>query len=136
MTGLIRRSQSERLSIDAPGAPPAIGPYSHAVSHGSVLYCSGMLPIDPESGELVDSSVAAEAQRCLRNLSAVCEAAGTKLSEAIRATVFTTDLGAFAEINDAYAAFFPGSPPARVTVGVAALPMGVRVEIDAIVALP
>ncbi|HYC80503.1 MAG TPA: Rid family hydrolase, partial [Solirubrobacterales bacterium] len=84
--------------------------------------------------ELVGGSVADEARQCLRNLAAVCEAAGTNLSRALRLTVYTTELGEFAAINEAYLEFFAADPPARAAVGVSALPKGVRVEIDAIVA--
>jgi len=128
--------RDERQSVDAAGAPAAIGPYSHAVKHGSQLFCSGMLPLSPGSGEWVDDSVGAETEQCLRNLEAVCAAAGTTLSEALRLTVYTTCLEQFAEINEAYGAFFGDAPPARAAVGVAALPKGVRVEIDAVVAIP
>lgn len=124
---------SERDLIDAGSAPAAIGPYSHAVRHGDVVYCSGQIPLDP-SGDLVTDSRAAETTRCLQNLAAVCEAAGTDLTRTIRATIYTTDLGSFAEINEAYGEFFAASPPARAAVGVAELPKGARVEIDAIVA--
>jgi 2-iminobutanoate/2-iminopropanoate deaminase len=113
---------SARRCITAPGAPPAVGPYVHAVRHGEALYCSGALPLDPATQELVAGSLAEETAQCLRNLAAVCEAAGTRLEHALRTTIYTTDLDAFAEINRAYGAFFPDSPPARVTVGVAALP--------------
>lgn len=126
---------SERTAITAPDAPEAIGPYSHAVRHGEVLYCSGQLPLDPASGEMRDESLAAETEQCLRNLAAVCAAAGTELAGALRLTVYTTRLEGFAEINDAYASFFGEDPPARAAVGVAALPKGVNVEIDAIVAV-
>jgi 2-iminobutanoate/2-iminopropanoate deaminase len=125
-----------RESVTALGAPAAIGPYSHAVRSGSLLFCSGQIPLDPESGELVGSTPAEQARRCLDNLEAVCEAAGAQLSDAVRLTVYMTDLGAFAEVNDAYAAYFEAEPPARVAIGVAALPKGAQVEIDAIVALP
>ena len=125
----------DRVVIDAADAPAAIGPYSHAVRQGQTLYCSGMLPIDPGNGELVCSSPGEEARQCLRNLSRVCAAAGATLDRALRMTVYTTELSAFAEINDAYAEFFTGGPPARDTVGVSALPKGARVEIDALVAL-
>jgi 2-iminobutanoate/2-iminopropanoate deaminase len=125
---------SDREVITADAAPAAIGPYSHAVKHHDVLYCSGALPLDPASEELVTDSLGAETDRCLRNLAAVCEAAGTELARALRMTIYTTDLDGFAEINQAYGGFFADSPPARVTVGVAALPKGARVEIDAIVA--
>jgi 2-iminobutanoate/2-iminopropanoate deaminase len=126
---------SERNPIDAPGAPAAIGPYSHAVSCGGLLFCSGQIPLDPRSGELAGDGPAAQAHRCLANLSAVCDAAGTSLSRAVRLTIYMTDLAAFAEVNEVYATFFDADPPARVTVGVAQLPKGAQVEIDAIVAL-
>lgn len=125
---------SDREAITADAAPAAIGPYSHAVRHRDVLYCSGALPLDPEGEELVTDSLGAETERCLRNLAAICEAAATELTQALRLTIYTTDLDGFAEINQAYGAFFADRPPARVTVGVAALPKGARVEIDAIVA--
>jgi 2-iminobutanoate/2-iminopropanoate deaminase len=124
-----------RTCIDAAAAPSAIGPYSHAVALGGVLYCSGALPLDPGSEELVTESPAAEASRCLQNLALVCEAAGTELGRALRLTVYTTRLEEFAAINEAYGAFFEEDPPARVAIGVAALPKGAAVEIDAIVAL-
>ena len=126
---------NERTPITAPGAPAAVGPYSHAIRHGDLLFCSGALPLDPKSGELVDDSLAAEAEQCLRNIAAVCEAAGTQLGRALRTTVFTTDLNSFGEINAAYETFFPSAPPARAAIGVGALPKGARVEIDAIVAV-
>jgi 2-iminobutanoate/2-iminopropanoate deaminase len=130
----------ERQTVHAPGAPPAIGPYSHAVAldlraAGGLLFCSGQVPLDPHSGELVGATAAEQARRCLENLRAVCEAAGTTLARAVRMTVYMTDLAAFAEVNEVYATFFAQDPPARVAVGVAALPRGARVEIDAIVAL-
>jgi 2-iminobutanoate/2-iminopropanoate deaminase len=128
-------SSTSRTTVTAPEAPAAIGPYSHAVSHEGVLYCSGALPLDADSGELVDSSPGAETSKCLENLAAVCRAAGTELAQALRLTIYTTRLEAFAEINEAYGAFFPSAPPARVAIGVAALPKGAEVEIDAVVAL-
>jgi 2-iminobutanoate/2-iminopropanoate deaminase len=126
---------SGRRTIDSNGAPAAIGPYSHAVATESLLFCSGQVPLDPESGELVDGTAAEQATRCLQNLEAVCESAGTELARAVRLTIYTTELERFAEINEAYAEFFAAAPPARAAVGVAALPKGATVEIDAIVAL-
>jgi 2-iminobutanoate/2-iminopropanoate deaminase len=125
----------DRETINAPGAPAAIGPYSHAVRAGSLLFCSGQIPLDPSSGELVGATAAEQARQCLANLTAVCDAAGASLADAVRLTVYMTDLSAFAEVGEAYGTFFGDSPPARVTVGVAALPRGAQVEIDAIVAL-
>jgi 2-iminobutanoate/2-iminopropanoate deaminase len=131
----------ERQTVYAQGAPEAIGPYSHAVAvdlraSGGLLFCSGQVPLDPHSGEIVGATAAEQAGRCLENLRAVCEAAGTTLDRAVRMTVYMTDLSAFAQVNEVYASFFAGDdPPARVAVGVAALPRGAQVEIDAIVAL-
>ena len=129
-----------RESINAPGAPPAIGPYSHGVvvdadADGRLLFCSGQIPLDPTTGELVGTTAAEQARRCLENLRAVCEAAGASLERAARLTVYMTDLAAFAEVNEVYASFFGEEPPARVAVGVAQLPRGAYVEIDAIVAV-
>ena len=124
-----------RRTVDAQEAPEAVGPYSHAVESGGLLFCSGQLPLDSGSGELTGDSPADQTRRCLENLQAVCDAAGTSLERAVRLTIYTTELGEFASINDAYAEFFDAEPPARAAVGVAALPKGALVEIDAIVAL-
>jgi 2-iminobutanoate/2-iminopropanoate deaminase len=124
-----------REIVQADGAPAAIGPYSHAVNAGGLLFCSGQIPLDPATGELVGETPAEQAHRCLENLRAVCEAAGASLGQAVRLTVYMTDLGAFAEVNEVYARFFPNDPPARAAVGVAQLPKGAQVEIDAVVAL-
>jgi 2-iminobutanoate/2-iminopropanoate deaminase len=126
---------TDREAISALGAPAAIGPYSHAVRAGSLLFCSGQIPLDPATGELAGTTAAEQARQCLSNLAAVCDAAGASLRDALRLTVYMTDLSAFAEVGDVYASFFEHSPPARVAVGVAALPLGAQVEIDAIVAL-
>ncbi|HTD10382.1 MAG TPA: Rid family detoxifying hydrolase [Solirubrobacteraceae bacterium] len=124
-----------RETVNAPAAPPAIGPYSHAVRTGNLLFCSGQIPLDPHTGELVGGGAAEQARRCLENLQAVCDAAGTTLDRAVRMTIYMTDLAAFAEVNEVYGSFFAADPPARVTVGVAQLPKGAYVEIDATVAL-
>jgi 2-iminobutanoate/2-iminopropanoate deaminase len=124
-----------RETVSAPGAPAAIGPYSHAVRAGGLLFCSGQIPLDPTTGELVGSSAGEQAERCLLNLQAVCAAAGVSLAGAVRVTVYMTDLGSFAEVNEVYASFFAADPPARVTVEVSGLPRGALVEIDAVVAL-
>lgn len=125
----------QRTPVETDEAPGAIGPYSQAIRYGDLLFCSGSLPLDAQTGELDDSSLAAETRGSLTNLDAICRAAGTTLASALRLTVYTTDLGGFAEINDAYAEFFESDPPARAAVEVAALPKGARVEIDAIVAI-
>ena len=125
-----------REVVTALDAPAAIGPYSHAVRAGGLLFISGQIPLDPSTGELVGDAPADQARRCLENLRAVCAAAGASLADAVRVTVYLTDMGAFGEVNEAYATFFETDPPARVAIGVAALPKGAQVEIDAVVALP
>jgi 2-iminobutanoate/2-iminopropanoate deaminase len=128
--------RTERQAIHAPAAPAAIGPYSQAVRVGDLLFCSGQIPLDPQTGELVGEGASEQAEQCLRNLQAVCEAAGASLRDAARLTVYMTDLSAFAQVGEVYAKFFEGeAPPARVTVGVAELPRGAQVEIEAIVVL-
>jgi 2-iminobutanoate/2-iminopropanoate deaminase len=124
-----------RQILSAPGAPAAIGPYSHAVRAGELLFCSGQIPLDPATGELVGATAGEQARRCLENLQAICGEVGTTLARAVRLTIYMTDLAAFAEVNEVYGTFFAADPPARVTVGAAQLPRGAMVEIDAIVAL-
>jgi len=124
-----------RDPVTAPGAPDAVGLYSHAVRSGGVLYCSGQVPLDPATGKLVEGSVGDQTRRCLENLRLVCQAAGAELSDAVRLGIYVTDMGTFPEVNEAYGSFFGEGPPARSTIGVAALPLGAAVEIDAIVAL-
>jgi 2-iminobutanoate/2-iminopropanoate deaminase len=102
-------------------------------SAGELLFCSGQIPLEPGTGELVKGTVADQARRCLENLQAVCGAAGASLSEAVRLTVYMTDLSDFEAVNEVYGSFFANDPPARVAVEVAALPRGAEVEIDAIV---
>lgn len=125
-----------RQSVSTDGAPEAIGPYSQAIRTGSLLFCSGQIPLDPASGELVKQDIDGQVRRCLENLAAVCEAAGGELSNAVRCTIYLTDMNDFARVNEAYGSFFEGGePPARVAIGVASLPKGADVEVDAIVAL-
>ena len=125
-----------RHAVTALDAPAAIGPYSHAVRAGGLLFCSGQIPLDPETGELSGATPGEQARKCLENLRAVCAAGGASLSDAVRITVYLTDMASFAEVNDVYATFFGADPPARVAIGVAALPRGAQVEVDAVVALP
>jgi 2-iminobutanoate/2-iminopropanoate deaminase len=136
--GIIPRVSHHHNPVTADGAPAAIGPYSHAVVSNGLLFCSGQIPLDPESGELIDGDAAAQTRRCLDNLAGVCAAAGAELADAVRLTVYATDLaGDWAAINEVYGTYFPSEgAPARVAIGVAALPKGAHVEIDAIVALP
>jgi 2-iminobutanoate/2-iminopropanoate deaminase len=122
-----------RQVIKTADAPEAIGPYSQAIRSGDLLFCSGQIPIEPSTGELVKESAPGQARRCLENLEAVCRAATTGLRRAVRVTVYLTDMGDFEQVNSVYEDYFPGDPPARVTIGVAALPRGADVEIEAIV---
>jgi 2-iminobutanoate/2-iminopropanoate deaminase len=127
---------AHRESIVAPGAPEAVGPYVHAVRASGLLFCSGQIPLDPKSGEIVGTTAADQAGRCLENLAAVCDAAGATLGDAVRLTVYLTDMSAFASVNEVYESFFESDPPARVAIAVAGLPRGALVEIDAVVAVP
>lgn len=117
-------------------APQAIGPYSQAVRAGSWLFVSGQIGLNPSSGELVAGGVVAETTRVLDNLREVLNAAGASLDDVVRTTIYLVDLSDFGRLNEAYAAFFRAPYPARATVGVAALPRGARVEIDAIAVVP
>jgi 2-iminobutanoate/2-iminopropanoate deaminase len=125
-----------RHTVHAPDAPQAAGPYSHAASAGGLVFCSGQTPVDPATGSLVEGSIGDMTRRCLENLQLVCAAAGAKLTDAVRMGIYVTDISVFAEVNEAYGSFFPSDPPARTTIGVASLPLGAQVEIDAVVALP
>jgi 2-iminobutanoate/2-iminopropanoate deaminase len=125
-----------RHVINADDAPVAVGPYSHAVTSNGLVFCSGQIPLDPVTGELVTGPAGDQARRCLENLEIVCSAAGAKLADAVRVTVWLTSMDTFAEVNEVYATFFETEPPARVAIAVSALPKGADVEIDAIVALP
>jgi 2-iminobutanoate/2-iminopropanoate deaminase len=126
-----------RETVTAAGAPGAVGPYSHAVKAGGLLFISGQVALDAESGELVGDTPTEQARRCLGNLATIAEAGGCSLAtDAVKLTVYLTDIGAFADVNEVYGTFFEGEPPARVAYQVAALPKGAQVEIDAILALP
>jgi 2-iminobutanoate/2-iminopropanoate deaminase len=125
-----------RESVSTEAAPAAIGPYSQGMRTGDLLFCSGQIPLEPTTGELVKDDIEGQARRCLENLAAVAEAAGGLLANAVRCTVYLTDMNDFARVNEVYGEFFGGDdPPARVAVAAAALPKGADVEIDAIVAL-
>jgi 2-iminobutanoate/2-iminopropanoate deaminase len=110
--------------------------HRHAVKSGGLVFLSGQTPLDPATGKLVEGSVGAQTRRCLENLQIVAGAAGASLGDSVRLGVYVTDMSTFPEVNEAYAAFFGDGPPARSTIGVAALPLGAQVEIDAVIALP
>ena len=127
---------ADREVVSSASAPAAIGPYSQAILHDGLLYCSGSIALAAADGELQGDSAADQTRQCLQNLAAIASAAGTSLARALRLTIYTTRLGDFAAINEVYAEAFANDPPARVTVGVAELPKGALVEIDAIIAAP
>jgi len=113
-------------------APGAVGPYSPAVVAGGFVFVSGQIPLDPETGRLVQGTIEEETRRALTNVKNLLEAAGSSLDRVVRATVYLTSMGDFAAMNEVYASFFTEEPPARVTVEVSRLPKDARVEIDAI----
>jgi reactive intermediate/imine deaminase len=124
-----------RTSVFTDQAPKAIGPYSQAIRAGDTVYLSGQIPLDPKTGELVKGDIQQEARRAFDNLKAVAAAAGDGLQQVVRVTIYLTDLGDFAKVNEVMAGYFQEPYPARATVGVAALPRGARIEIDAVMVL-
>ena len=118
--------------VSTADAPEAVGPYSQAIAADGLLFCSGQIPLDPATGELVEGSIGEETRRCLENLSAVLEAGGSSLDRVVKVTAYLTDIGDFPEFNQAYGEFFSNDPPARATVGVASLPKGARVEVECV----
>ncbi|MHB1322245.1 MAG: Rid family detoxifying hydrolase [Acidithiobacillus ferrivorans] len=123
------------VPVQSNSAPQAIGAYSQGMVHDGLLYLSGQIPLDPVSGRMVEGDFALQIRQVLDNLQAVCAAAGGRLQNAIKLQVYLTDLGYFAQVNQAMEAEFAPPYPARAVVQVAALPRGAQVEIDAIVAL-
>jgi 2-iminobutanoate/2-iminopropanoate deaminase len=124
-----------RQAIQTNGAPSAIGPYSQGVRSGDLVFCSGQLGLDPATGELADG-VEAQAERALRNLQAVLDAAGLSFADVVKTTVFLADIADFVKVNAVYATFMTDPPPARSTFAVGALPKGGLVEIEAIAHRP
>ncbi|HTW90100.1 MAG TPA: RidA family protein [bacterium] len=122
----------ERKAILTDKAPKPIGPYSQAVRYGNLVFASGQIPIDPNTGNLVTGDIVKETEQVFANLAAVLAAAGTDLSRVVKTTVFLTDMGLFGKVNEVYARYFREPFPARSTIQVAALPKGVSVEIDVI----
>ncbi len=121
--------------ITTENAPGAIGPYSQAVKTENMVFCSGQIPIDPQTGEFVSDDVAEQTHQVLKNLSAVLEAAGTDLNNVVKTTVFLADMNDFTAMNEVYAEYFSKNKPARATVQAARLPKDARVEIECIALL-
>jgi 2-iminobutanoate/2-iminopropanoate deaminase len=122
----------KKTIVATESAPAAVGPYSQAVATGDLVFCSGQIPLDPATGELVGGSIADQTRRCMQNLAAVLEAAGTSLEAIVKVTVFLTSIDDYAEFNDAYAEFVGAEPPARAAFAVSALPKGAHVEIECV----
>jgi reactive intermediate/imine deaminase len=121
----------EKRIISTPDAPAAIGTYSQAVRVGDTVYCSGQIGLDPQTMQMVDG-IEAQIHRVFKNLAAVAHEAGGSMANAVRLTVFLTDLGHFAKVNEIMAEYVPQPYPARAAVGVASLPRGALVEVDAV----
>lgn len=126
---------TNRAVISTPGAPEAIGPYSQAVKVGSTVWVSGQIPLVPGSMELVTGDIAGQARQVFNNLAAIAEAAGGTLNNAVKINISLTDMGDFAAVNEVMASFFKEPYPARACVQVAALPKGVDIEVEAILAI-
>jgi 2-iminobutanoate/2-iminopropanoate deaminase len=120
--------------IQTNSAPAAIGPYSQAIDVGNLVYCSGQIPLDPASGQVLTGDVKAQTELVMKNIEAVLTAAGLTFQNVVKTTIFLTSMGDFQTVNEVYGRFFPEQPPARSTVAVAALPRGVNVEIEVIAA--
>lgn len=124
----------KKTIISTDQAPAAIGPYSQAVVHGDLVFCAGQIPLDPATGQIVEGDTVVQARRVVQNMKAVLEAAGSSIEKILKLEVFLTDLSDFPGVNSYLAEVFTEDFPARVTIGVAALPMGADIEIAAIAA--
>jgi reactive intermediate/imine deaminase len=124
-----------KSAIHTDKAPAAIGTYSQAIRHGDIVYLSGQIPLDPQTMEIVKGDIREQSHRVFRNLAAVCEAAGGDLDKIVKLTVFLTDLGHFGDVNEIMGEYFQKPYPARAAIGVASLPRGAAVEMDAVLGL-
>jgi 2-iminobutanoate/2-iminopropanoate deaminase len=125
-----------RQVISAPDAPKAMGAYSPAIKAANLLFISGQIPVDPATGNLVDGDITAQADRVMRNVTALLRAAGLDFNHVVRTTVFLADMSDFAAMNEVYSRYIVDPPPARATVQVARLPRDVKIEVDAIAVIP
>ena len=118
--------------VSTKDAPAAVGPYSQAIRAGSMLFCAGQIPLDPQSGQIVSDDIGAQTKRVLENVSAVLRAENLNFSHVVKTTIFLTSMGDFQTVNEIYGSYFRDNPPARSTVEVSALPKGAKVEIEVI----
>ncbi len=124
-----------RKIISTQNAPAAVGPYSQGVVAGNLVFTAGQIPIDPKTGKMIEGDIQAQTEQVLRNIQAVLEAAGSSLANVVKCTVFLADISEFGAMNEVYGRFFTNNPPARSAFQVAALPLGARIEIEAIATL-
>ena len=122
----------EKRAVHTGGAPEAIGPYSQAIVSDGYVFCSGQVPLDPSTGELMEGSIADQTRRCMTSLEAVLSAAGSDVEKIVKTTIYLMDMDDFVDVNEAYGEFFSNEPPARATVQVAGLPKRARVEIECV----
>jgi 2-iminobutanoate/2-iminopropanoate deaminase len=127
---------SKKTRIFTEKAPAPVGPYSQAIRAGDFLFVAGQVPVNPETGEFVTESITVQTQQCMENIKAILSAAGSNLADVVRTTIYLTNMHDFGAVNDAYSNYFDLDPPARTTIGVAALPKGVALEIDVIAYSP
>ena len=125
-----------KTRIDTKNAPAAVGPYSQAIVADKLIFISGQLPVDPETGAFVSENPAEQAEQSLKNIKAILEEAGLTMNDVVKTTVFLTDMGNFVPVNDVYKTFFEGNFPARSAIQVGALPKGAQVEIEAVAFRP
>lgn len=125
----------KKTIINTPNAPAAVGPYSQAVRHGDIVFLSGQIPLNPETMKIVEGDIAAQTHRVFKNLRAVCQAAGSDLSNLLKVNVYLTDMANFAAVNEVMKTYFEEPYPARAAVGVSALPLGAEVEMEAVLGL-
>lgn len=118
--------------ISTSDAPAAIGPYSQAVRSGDLVFCSGQIPLDPKSGQIVSDDITPQTRRVMDNISGLLKSQGLSLADVLKTTIFLTDLGDFQAVNEIYGSYFKSEPPARSTVEVSALPKGAKIEIEVI----
>ena len=136
MGGETQKNAAVRQLISAPDAPKAMGAYSPAIKAGNLLFISGQIPIDPSTGNLVTGDITAQADRAMRNVTALLRAAGVGFEHVVRTTVFLADMNDFAAMNEVYSRYIVDPAPARATVQVARLPRDVKIEVDAIAVIP
>jgi len=127
--------ETMKKAVETTAAPAAIGPYSQGIICGDLLFISGQLPLEPESGEFIEGGIEIKTHQVIRNIKAIAEAAGAGLDQVVKTTIFLADLDDFVTVNQVYAQYFGTPPPARSTIQVAALPKGSPIEMEAVVAL-